>query len=335
VGCTRAPDIYDITPSQTAFLVPVQGDTKSQTKFASAEFLKTKQIPGKRVQINYHKEYWGTGIGKYNWVPDNYLYIVDRMAVSREWTDTKTDNGEAGDDATNDALRAVSKESIRFKAPANCVAEIQEADAATHLYYYGASPRDPQNNKYVYEARKLENVIDKEIRIKVAGKFAEECAKYPLRELVTKKDIIMENVRKAFIPAFAKRGITITALALQGDFVYDDAKIQDAFNSQFTTAQEALAQQNANQRALEKAQNDVKVARMIASSKDIITLRKLDNEKYKLETERLRWGRWNGVQSPYVGYFMPGSLPAAPLTNTPAPVAPTTPQAAPTAEEVQ
>ena len=168
VGCRRpydTPEFVTIEPHQTAFLIPLIGDTGNQASFESEEMLLEAKVATKEIQIPHRwvqtrRQHW---IGE--WRPTMTLIVVDRSPVTREWSSTK----DVGTSAENQAIYAESAESIGFSAGMNCSAQIySEQDAAKFLYCYNNKP--------------LSEIMDTEIRARVESKFVEECESHLERD---------------------------------------------------------------------------------------------------------------------------------------------------------
>lgn len=230
-GCApyNAPLIEDISPSQTGFLVPLDGETSKQAKFNSNKFLKDGQIAEKRITIPRRWVKTGRWWWEGRYIDTMRLILVERKPVTREWTEEK----ESGTSSKNESITAESKESISITARMNCVAQIDEADAAKYLHRYNEKP--------------LEEVMDTEIRAEIETRFAEECSKLYLRDekngILANKQAIMQRIRREVISYFKNRGVSITVLGLKGEFTYAKP-IQDAINKLFVSIQEKKSAAN-------------------------------------------------------------------------------------------
>lgn len=244
-GCRKpydVPEFVTITPSQTAYLIPVVGDTADQGAFESEELLLEAKVATKEVQIPHRWVQTGRRSWQGEWRDSAVLIIVERKPVTREWTSDKN----TGTSAVNQGIKAESKASITFSVSMNCTAQIDESDATKFLYRY--------NNKT------LESIMDTEIRPMVEKEFVAECAKREMAEILSSKAEIMNAVESAVIPYFNKRGITITVLGLKGDVCYDDPAIQEAINAEFKATKEQEAQLITNETNISKAEADKLVA---------------------------------------------------------------------------
>lgn len=137
VGCGdyKKEIVREIGENQTAFVVPLEGDTKGgQKKFMSIEYLNAPEVKvaTKRITIPTRKLHTGRMWWEYKWIETVKLIVVDRTPVTRVWTSGK----ETGTSATNQAFCVESRESVDFCAGATAMATIPEADAALYLYHY-------------------------------------------------------------------------------------------------------------------------------------------------------------------------------------------------------
>lgn len=265
------PEFVVIEPSQTAFLVPLIGDTTNQENFESEEMLNELKVATKEIQIPHRwvqTKRWSWQ-GEYK--PSSRVIVVERKPETREWIN---------DGAINNGIQAKTKDDIKFTVNLACTAQIDEANAARFLYRY--------NNKALAE------IMDDEVKTKITSAVVGECAKYNQNELSSNTEAIMEKVSENVIPYFEERGITITALGLTGDFVYSDS-VQKSIDQRFQAEKEAESQEIKNQQEVANAEAEVKIAQMEAqailkkqSVMDAeIRLKELENQKAWVE-------KWDG-----------------------------------------
>lgn len=231
-GCTPydTPEFKEISPSQTAFLVPLEGKTSNQEAFQSEEFLAKHQVAVKRVQIPHRWVQKGRAYWSGEYLPTMRLIVVERKPVAREWTST----ADSGTSAQNQAFQAASRDSVGFSIGMSCTAQIDEANAAKFLYRYNSKP--------------LEEVIDQEFRTRAETKFVEFSALQDIATLRTTKGKLMQAVMADIEPYFLSRGITITSFGMKGEMQYNDEAIQTAINAKFTAAEELKAARDQNKR---------------------------------------------------------------------------------------
>ena len=268
-GCVKPydkPEFVTIEPHQTAFLIPLVGDTSAQASFESEEMLMQAKVAAKEIQIPHRwvqtgRRYWR---GEYR--DTMALIVVDRSPVTREWSSTEG----VGTSAINQAIYAESAESIGFSAGMNCSAQIySEEDAVKFLYCYNNKP--------------LSEIMDTEIRARVESKFVEECASRTLNEILVEKEAIMNNVRDDVETYFAARGITITVLGMKDGLEYDDPEIQKSINDKFSSEMKLTTQENENQRIISEALAKAEANRILSESLTWEVLKQLWLEK------------WNGI----------------------------------------
>lgn len=289
-GCVKPydkPELITIEANQTAFLIPLVGDTTEQASFESEELLASARVATKEIQIPHR---W-VQTGRMNWTGEwrasAKLIVVDRTPVTREWNSSK--NG--GTSSQNQAIYAESKESIGFSVGMNISAQIYtEQDAVTFLYSYNNMP--------------LSLIMDTEIRSRVETKFVEECANYTLNEILTNKDTILKEIRNDVIPYFEKKGITITVLGMKDGIEYDDPAIQTAINEKFSSEQKLTTQNNENAVTISKAQAEAEAAILkaqaeaetvkIESEAQAEANRKIAASLTPELIEKIKYEQWNG-----------------------------------------
>jgi len=267
------PEYVEITPSQTAFVVPLEGKTSSQGKFMSEEFLQDAKVASKRVQVSHRWSQEGRMPGSGRWIPAVQVIVVERKPETREWTEMKT----TGSSSKNEGIVAESRESIGFNSRWNCSAQIDEPDAVRFLYRYNNKP--------------LAEVMDTEIRARIAAKFVEECAKRELAEVIGDKATIVAAVRADVIPYFKDRGINITVMGLTGEFTYLNPKIQEAIDAKFTASRLLEAQRDINNRITSEARATAQAARTLERQGGLnYQLRKVELENQKAAIEAWKGG---------------------------------------------
>lgn len=257
------PELVTIEASQTAFLIPLTGDTEDQASFQSEELLAQAKVATKEIRIPHRWVKTGRMPGSGEWRASAKLIIVERTPETREWNSTK----DSGTSTKNQAIYAESKESIGFSVGMNCSAQIYtEDDAVKFLYSY--------NNKT------LEEIMDTEIRARVESKFVEECAKYSLNDILADKENIMSVVRNDVTTYFSDKGITITVLGMKDGIEYDDESIQASINEKFSSEQKLVTQQNNNAVIISKAEAEAEANKKITESLTPELIEKIKYEKW-------------------------------------------------------
>lgn len=280
-GCVRPydkPEFVTIEPHQTAFLIPLIGDTTNQASFESEEMLMQAKVAAKEIQIPHRWVQTGRMHWKGEWRATMALIVVDRSPVTREWSATK----DIGTSASNQAIYAESSESIGFSAGMNCSAQIySENDAVKFLYCYNNKP--------------LSEIMDTEIRARVESKFVEECASRTLNDILVEKEKIMEDVRNDVVTYFADRGITITVLGMKDGLKYDDATIQKSINDKFSSEMKLTTQKNENERIISEAEAKAEANRILSESLTNEVLKQQMYEKWDGKLPEVMTGSDNGV----------------------------------------
>lgn len=274
-GCVKpynTPEFVTIEPHQTAFLIPLVGDTTNQASFESEEMLMEAKVSTKEIEIPHRWVQTGRKHWRGEWRDTMTLIVVDRSPVTREWSSTKG----VGTSTVNQAIYAESSESIGFSAGMNCSAQIySEEDAVKFLYCYNNKP--------------LSEIMDSEIRARVESKFVEECASRTLNDILVEKETIMEAVRGDVMEYFSERGITITVLGMKDGLEYDDATIQKSINDKFSSEMKLTTQENENQRIISEAEARAEANRILSES---LTDKVLTQQYYE---------KWNGTLPQVMG----------------------------------
>jgi hypothetical protein len=281
-GCRKPydePEFVMIEASQTAFLIPLVGDSTTQSAFDSEELLADHKVATKEIEIPHRWVQTGRKHWMGEWRPSATLIIVERKPVSRSW--------ESGDSAAASANRAIfggSSDNIGIYVGMNCTAMIEEKDAAKFLYRYNNTP--------------LETIIDTDIKKMVEDRFNIETAKYISTDLGAKKGEIMEAVKAYVIPYFKEYGITITVLGLKEDISYENEEIQKAIDARFASEQDLEIQKNKNEANIAKAEAEAQAMIMLAQAQ--AEANRLLSESLTLELlEKMYYEKWDG-KLPYI-----------------------------------
>lgn len=272
------PEYQEIDTSDSAFLIPLEGDLSKQQVFPSVDFLNEQKIAAKRVQIPHRWQQTGYLPGNGQYVSMVRLVKVDRKPVTREWTRSHT----SGTSARDEAVSAESKDSVNFTMGVTCTANIPEEMAATFLY--------------TYPSKSLAEIMDGEIRARVQQLIAEEAAVYPFSELLGKKTEIMSAVRADAMPYFETRGIKITTLGMLGGIQFENPDIQRSIDEGVKAQQQKIvaeakraAQEVENQRikleSQAQAENDAFKAESEAKLKRLLAVAEVEAVAAKTKAE--------------------------------------------------
>ena len=281
-GCRKPydkPEFVTIEASQTAFLVPLVGDSTQQSAFDSEELLLEHKVATKEIQIPHRWVQTGRKHWMGDWRPSATLIVVERKPVSRSW-----ESGSSAADSSNRAIFGGSSDNIGIYVGMNCTAMIEEKDAAKFLYRYNNTP--------------LETIIDTDIKKMVEDRFNVETAKYVSTELGAKKGEIMNAVKDYVIPYFKEYGITITVLGLKEDISYENSEIQKAIDARFASEQELEIQQNKNEANIAKAEAEAQAMIMLAEA-EAKANELLSKSLTQALLEKLYYEKWDG-KLPYI-----------------------------------
>lgn len=283
-GCRKPydkPEFITIEASQTAFLIPLVGDTTDQAAFESEELLLEAKVATKEIQIPHRWVQTGRRHWRGEYRASATLIIVERKPVSRSW--------ESGDSAATSANKAVfgeTSDGIGIYVGMNCTAMIEEADAAKFLYRYNNTP--------------LETIIDTDIKKMVEDQFNMETSKYTSTDLLNHKAEIMDAVKSNVTNYFKEYGITITVLGLKEGISYENPAIQTAIDEKFASEQKLTIQQN---------ENEANIAKSEAEAKAIIIAAEAQAKANKLLAESITdeilaqkyYDKWNGTLPQFYG----------------------------------
>lgn len=281
-GCRKPydkPELVTIEPSQTAFLIPLIGDTSDQGAFESEDLLAEAKIATKEVQIPHRWVQTGRKHWMGEWRPSATLIVVERKPVSRSW-----ESGDSAATSSNKAIFGETSDNIGIYVGMNCTAMIEEKDATKFLYRYNNTP--------------LETIIDTDIKKMVEDKFNTETAKYASTELGAKKGEIMESVKTYVVDYFKDYGITITVLGLKEGISFENPAIQTAIDEKFASEQKLEIQQNENAANIAKAEAEAEAA-LIAAEAQAEANKKLAESLTDEVLAQMYYEKWDG-KLPYL-----------------------------------
>lgn len=283
-GCVKPydkPEFVKIEASQTAFLIPLVGDTTEQASFASEELLDQAKVATKEIQIPHRWVQTGRKHWKGEWRPSATLIIVERKPVSRSW-----ESGASAATSANRAIFAETSDGIGIYVGMNCTALIEERDATKFLYRYNNTP--------------LETIIDTDIKKLVEDEFNMAVAKYKSTELLDHKTEIMKSVKENVTNYFKEYGITITVLGLKEGISYENNNIQLAIDEKFASEQELEIQRNKNDASVAKAEAEAEA--MIIQAEAQAEANRILSESITDEIlEQMYYEKWNGKLPTFYG----------------------------------
>lgn len=276
-GCRKPydkPEFVTIEASQTAFLIPLVGDTGDQAAFESEELLLQTKVATKEIQIPHRWVQTGRKHWQGEYRASATLIVVERRPVSRSW-----ESGDSAATSSNKAIFAETSDGIGIYVGMNCSAQIEEVDAAKFLYRYNNTP--------------LETIIDTDIKKMVEDEFNMAVAQFTSTDLLNHKAEIMEQVKKNVTEYFKDFGITITVLGLKEGISYENPAIQQAIDEKFASEQKLEIQQNENAANIAKAEAEAQ-AILIAAQAQAEANRVLAESLTDEILLQMMYERWNG-----------------------------------------
>lgn len=286
MGPVQLEKLENVGPNETAFVIPVEGDTTAQGKFESVEYLEKKKVLAKRVTIPTRKLDTGRWPGEFEWIPTVRVIKVDRSLVTREWVNRRDPN--TGKVTDRKAILVESSESVNFGVGVNITAMIQEEDAPRYLYWHSGKP--------------LSEVIDTNIRGFIQSVAAREFGRMSLEDAKKKKGDVFVVISKETIEHFKKYGITIQTIGSADGLDFDEAIQLSINNTQTAQAevevarQQKIAQEERNKMNIAKAEADRKVAEEFAKAQQAQqALIELEIKKMNAQAALVAATRWNGA----------------------------------------
>lgn len=259
IGCRKPYDIpkyVEIDTNETAFVIPLEGETAKQVAFDSSEQLNKHKVAAKRIQVVHRWNQTGRWSHEGEWIDALRVIKVSRTPETREWQKDK----DKGTNNKDEAVWAESSDSVGFSIGISCTSMILEANTALFLYSYNGQT--------------LKEVMDREIRARVQAKLAEFAAGFTMDKLRDQKVQMMNYIREDVVPFFLTRGISITTIGQFGGFTYENPEIQKSIDSVFIAQQEKqianallTAQKDKNQKLKEEGQGEADKMREVAKGK--------------------------------------------------------------------
>jgi len=280
IGCgpPKVEKLETVLPSETAFLISLEGDTQSaQDMFKSAEFLEKNKIAAKQISLSQRSMKTGRFWYQYVWIPTQTVIKVSRAPITREWT-----AGSTGTNPKDQAIHVESKDSIGFGVGVNLTASIEEKDTAQYLYKFAGRP--------------IEETIDSNVRSFVQSILSVEFGGRNLTEGIAAKREIGETLLKSTQEQFKPMGITVDYIGLAEGLQFDNKQVQEALDAKFkaevgvkTAEQEAIAQEQKNKLTVSKAKAEREAAEEFKKAQDALVA------KTQLQIYQDLAKNWNGV----------------------------------------
>ncbi len=318
-GCIKkydVPEYVEVKSNETAYVIPLEDKASAGVKFDSEQYLDSKKVALKRIQIPHRWNQVGRWETTGDWIDTVRVIVVDRTPVTRQWSPGQK---------SKEALWLESMDSIGFSTGFSVTALVEENDASRFLYSYKNTA--------------LSQVLDTELRARIQSVASVVASKYKMDILRERKNELIEAIKTDVLPFFKAKGITITTIGQFGGFEYENDKIQAAIDETFVAQQAKVknaamleAQTDANKRielealalaeaARTKAKGEADgklsvfkaeadglsaVNRALAEANQnpaLVELKRIDVEKARVE-------RWNGAYPQWVmgGASVPGLL---------------------------
>jgi len=285
MGPPRLEQFEEIGANETAFVVPLEGASKSdQGKFMSVDFLEEAKVATKRINIPLRSQKTGRLPGNFKWIPTVKVIRVDRMPVTREWTS----DASTGTNTKSEGLEVESKDSIGFNVGINITCSVLEDSAASFLYFYAG--------------KKLTDVVDSNVRGRVQEILSREFGKRDLSRCKEEKADISSTVCEETREFFKSKGITIDYLGIVGGLTYEDKEIQSTINDAFVAenkiniaTQDFEAQKINNEKEKTIAETKLFVAKKFAEAQEAAMAQiELEIKKIQAEATLKAADKWSG-----------------------------------------
>lgn len=251
VGCgpVQVEQYQEIKPSETAFVIALEGSAGDQVKFDSTAAVKNLRVSARRINIPTRKKMIGRMPWDYEYIPSVQVISIDRAPVTREWA-----QNEKGATRDADAIYVESRESIAFSLAVTITCSIKEEEAHEFLYWYGG--------------KSLSEVIDTNVRSVVASEMARQFGEMTLNQCRETKGVVFDNIRGVIAEEFETKGITVLSFGNSGGLMYENPEVQATMNREFTS------------------QNELRIAENQFAANEVLrknTLAEAENERKKAE----------------------------------------------------
>ncbi len=283
-GPSKVLPLENIGPNETAYVIPLEGDSANQGKIQSVKYLEDHKVLAKRIEIPVRERDLGHGLGNYEWLPTVKVIKVDRTPITREWTKGR----ESGTSNSNQAIAVESLESINFRVGINTTGNVLEEDASTFLYWFAGKP--------------ISSVMDENVRGFVQSLMSAEFGKLTLEDCKKQKGRIIAQSAEAATAHFKKMGLNIMNMGGSEGLLYDDPAIQDAINKTATSEmyieiarKEKLAQDERNKMVVAKSTADRQAAEQFSQAQAAqVAKLELDIKRIQAEATLEAAKRWKG-----------------------------------------
>ena len=251
-ACGPAPyDKYlEAGPEETIFIVNMQNTDQdtNQFQFKSVDDIKNlRSIQAARIPIPLVKKSTGRSWMAYEWIDGIKGMSVKHTPVNREWTKDADRNS-----ANDDRIPVESLDSVGFSVGGTIQARVEEANAATFLFYY--------------HGKQLEEIIDTNIRGFIAQSLSAKFGSLPLdskdgqRSCKSEKKHVAGEVLAEVREQFSLQGITVDYFGLIEGLEFEDPKIQQGITEQIKSSQDLVTAQNERKAQAERNLKEQEIA---------------------------------------------------------------------------
>lgn len=246
-ACSGAQATPVITkPNEVTFVIQLNGDNTNQAVVGGTTDYWTQHLVNtKEITITQYCFQPGGPSSPCQNRDAVAVVVVDTSSVNVQWTAPAIVAGQPLPDMSN-AFSMQSFESnggsTGVYTGAQLIAHIAPADAALYLASYGYTD---MNDRHVYPARPLTDVLNGEVRAYIQTRLNEEYGKRSVVQQNQDLSAIFATVQQDLTTTFGAKGITIDSFGNRDGNVYENPAIQQAIDSAFD-----------RQRQLEAAQAD-------------------------------------------------------------------------------
>lgn len=246
-GCMRdfqQEILVEIGPSESAFKVPLEGQTSAQEQAQSEEYLKKNQVFTKRVSLAQRWQETGRMSNMGKWINAERVIKVNRAPVTREWTH----DDKSGTTGVDQSIPVGSLDSIAFGLNCTLTAEVDPDDAAKFIFKWSGDLDHEVNGS----TRKLEIVIDTTVRSFISTSLQAKFGSVSLTEGLKNKEKFFHDTLDEARAEFKPNGITISFFGLHGNPRFVNPKVQETLDNKFISENAKLIAMNDTVMQLER-----------------------------------------------------------------------------------
>lgn len=255
-----APEYVEIETNETAFIVDLFQDEditlENQTKENPER--NYKAVNQKLVQIPHRWKKMGRTANNGEWIPTKKVIVVSNSPISGTW---------------NDDIKVETNGSQGFTVPMKYAIRVEPQNAELYLSKFPANIQEHDEKGKIIRSKmrsSVEKVANDQFKTQVASELSKEFHKYEYKDVMPKRDIIVESAVERITEWATRYGITIDNLAVFNGLIPDDNTLQDQMDEQAKLA---------SQVETEKKRQDAEVQK----KRNAIELQKLETERIEAE----------------------------------------------------